>query len=220
MLNRSSFLFLTASSIALMSLCVTALTTNKASDHHDKEEAYYGRRYDFPSLRSREKLASYSDTFPSRFEIKDLVQLAGRDIYDIDKEQGKVDSSKIKDTKWKFKLWVEAEVSTEGMILQDRQSTVVAFRGSEDVDDWIKNAEFNQATSKFQGAPSSNVKVHQGFQDSITRRNQINVYGGICEPFCTKLEEGKNSVIERIEQEVVSLIGPNGELHVGGHSLG
>lgn len=152
-----------------------------------------------------------------------MVKLAD-DIFYID-SSGNVDSSRITASKWTLKLWVDAEWSVEAMIVQGEGKTVATFRGSErELDDWMTNFEFIRTPSKFAGAPTGwwdGVWVHKGFQDALTDPGTLTVKGGACNPICETLHgESSSSAVDRLEREIIDLIGSNGELHVTGHSLG
>ncbi len=154
------------------------------------------------SLEESRKLASlvsFADTFPDRNLVLDLMQLS-EDIYAVD-ENGISASDAISDPKFEEVLWIEADFSTEVLVVRSRQDRdfppIVVFRGSEEFDDWLVNANILLVKSKFQNAPDS-VEMHQGFQNALFDQN----------------------VIGKVEEKVLDMVGEKGEVIVTGHSLG
>ncbi len=210
----------------LLSICLVALM--QFDKHH---EVGYPR---ISLLRGRRKLVTaFKDIVPDKTLITDMVQLC-YNIYRIDGEDVDADiatkTNARTGTKWSFNLWIEAEVSTEAMIVSssaDDDTTssptkvVVAFRGSEqEFDDWFTNSKIKRVDSKFVGA-SSKVDVHQGFQSAVTDINNLNVRGQPCNPSCDdySYKEPSNGVAQRIEQELLDLVGEDGEVYITGHSV-
>lgn len=152
-------------------------------------------------LQQRRKLvaSSFADTFPDKSLVLDLMQLS-KDIYSVD-EEGVLPADAISDPKFEELFWLEAEFSTEVMIVgsQDDQNfpPVVVFRGSEERDDWLVNANIVLDKSKFQNAPDL-VEVHRGFQNALFDQDVVGV----------------------IEEKVLELVGESGQVIVTGHSLG
>ena len=62
------------------------------------------------------------------------------------------------------------------------------------------------------------LKFMAAGKDSLTDFNGLSVHGGNCDPICEKLDEVEQntSIVSRHEDEVISLVGPNGELDVAG----
>ena len=210
MIKRISIL---CSIALLLSLCLVALVqfTSVGQD----------------SSSLRRKLVAFKNTVPNKTLITDLIQLSDN-IYSVNGASVNPDvatkSNAKTGTNWFFHLWVEAEYSTEAMVVSSLGSStkvVVAFRGSEsEFDDWFTNAKIIRVDSKFVGA-SSKVGVHRGFQGAVTDINNLNVRGQPCNPTCDNYSgnEPRNGVAQRIEQELLDLVGPNGEVYITGHSV-
>ena len=208
MIKRISIL---CSIALLLSLCLVALV------QFTSDRGY--------SSTLRRKLAAFKNTVPNKTLITDLIQLSDN-IYGVNGAAVNANvatkSNAKTGTKWFFHLWVEAEYSTEAMIVSSIDSStkvVVAFRGSEqEFDDWFTNAKIIRVDSKFVGA-SSRVGVHRGFQGAVTDVNDLNVRGQPCNPTCKKKSEPRNGVAQRVEQELINLVGPSGEVYITGHSV-
>ncbi len=150
--------------------------------------------------QTRKLATSFPDNFPNRNLVLDLMQLSD-DIYAVD-EQDIPTFDAISDAKFEGVLWIEAEFSTEVMIIKSREDQdfppIVVFRGSEELDDWKANTNIGLVKSKFQNAPDS-VQMHRGFQNALF---------------------SQENVIGKVEEKILELVGESGEVIVTGHSLG
>ena len=146
----------------------------------------------------------YADVFPDSDLVVDLMQLSN-DIFDESTHY----ESTFSNPNFDFQLWVEANFSTEFLIVTSKRDgkTVVVFRGSEEYDDWLTNVNIMLVKSKFVNAPSS-VKLHRGFQRALFNHD---VSGG---------DVLVQSVIDIVEEKVLELSGDNGDVILSGHSLG
>jgi hypothetical protein len=172
-------------------------------------------------LQLRRKLyVPFANQFPSKYVIKDLAQLSS-DIYSVD-GQGKTPQEAITDkSKWDFKYWLEAAYSTEAMIVKGKSTgnTVVVFRGSEELDDFLSVANILQERSRFTNAPWR-VKIHQGFQGPLTDTNKMKIEVPPCNQNSCTTSTFNGNVVSRLEAEVLNHVGQNGEVTITGHSLG
>jgi hypothetical protein len=149
---------------------------------------------------------SFADTFPNRFLVVDLMQLS-KNIYDVDdegvspEETVSILSPENPTKNFELKFWVEAEFSTEAMIVtrinEESSTPIIVFRGSEEPDDWTANLNFLLETSEFINAPAS-VMIHRGFQSALFDQD----------------------ITSQLENELLQLIGEDGDVIVTGHSLG
>ncbi len=188
-MKTRSHSFLAVGALVTFIISLSALTF---LSHHTPES--------HPLHQTRKLATSFSDTFPNRNLVLDLMQLS-YDIYEVD-EQDISASDAITDPKFEEVLWIEAEFSTEVMIVRSREDQsfppIVVFRGSEELDDWLVNTNIEMVKSKFQNAPDS-VEVHEGFQNALF---------------------SQENVIGKIEEKILELVGESGEVIVTGHSLG
>ena len=170
---------------------------------------------------SRRRLeAPHTDKIPGSLLVKALINIS-KDIYAVTDDL--IASSNIHNViswqdGWDFKFWLDSVDSTEAMIVKSTgwdggYKTVIVFRGSEEVDDWLTNLETVQR--HFPNAPY-NVKVHQGFLESLVDNQQIRI---ITEAMETKVLPSAN-VISLLEEKALEVMGGTNELHLTGHSLG
>ena len=147
-----------------------------------------------------------ADTFPDRHLVLDMMQLSN-DIYDVD-EKGLPPSDAITDPKFEIQFWLQADFSTEVMIVTTTSTSLydspkpliaVVFRGSEEIDDWLVNGNIITEPSEFINAPDS-VRIHQGFQGAL-------------------FDQG---IVDIVEAKILNLIKRMGdsEVVITGHSLG
>lgn len=217
MLVEATTRVLSLSSLLLL-MALTSLDLCDAVNVAENEDTYSSLSSFLRKERKLTASTSYSDTFPSRYEITDMLQLS-QDIFYVNGNY--IDTRLVKDEKWDFQLWVESDkFGTEAMIVQSDNQTVVTFRGTEVAsNDYLTNFKTKLISSGLEEAPSD-VKVHSGFHDALIDNDYLKVRGN-CLIVCESFSEGRNSVGVRLEQEVNSLIdGQNSELYVTGHSLG
>lgn len=211
----------------MMSIVVALkkVSTNSSSfitpdDHHSPLQS--GQLF----YRKVESLTSSSDDesmeIPGHQEVLELSELTDKILL--------IDSSTPPDAvipspKYKVHLWIEAEFSTEFIVLTQHPPTrdnifanpadtsqqqetekdklIVMFRGSENLDDWLANLNIMLETAKFQGSPQ-NVKVHRGYQNALYQED----------------------IPARIEDTIFSLFNdtslnlPSNEVLLSGHSQG
>ena len=168
--------------------------------------SYLGyERFQHASLSVLRKLSEpYADTFPDSDLVFDLMQLS-KEIFD----ESTHDESTFSNPKFDFQFWVQADFSTEFLIVTSKRDgkTVVVYRGSEEYDDWLTNINILLVKPGFVNAPSS-VKVHRGFRRALFHHD---VGGG---------DVFEQSVIDLVEEKILELSGDDGDIILTGHSLG
>ena len=184
------------SKACFLSIMVTIAVVFLIGNNHNNYDLWDGgRRW---LLRKLGK--DYADIFPNKNLVLDLIQLSN-DIYDVG-ENG----SGFTNQNYDLKLWVEADFSTECMIVTSKDEAsniVVVFRGSDEFNDWLANANMFKDDAKFVNAPSS-VKLHRGFQRAL---------------FDPVLDQS-SSVVDIVEKKVLELVGNDNEVILTGHSQG
>lgn len=190
-------------------LAVTAAAFLAGGDHYFYKIKNEGllHREGRPFFFSRKLNANYADIFPEKNLVLDLMQLSN-DVFYI---HGHNKESKLTNQNYEFQLWVEADFSTEFMIVKSKDDIpkiIVVFRGSEEFDDWLTNTNMLNVKSKFVNAPPS-VKLHRGFQRALFD-------SGVTD----QRDPLDQSVVRTVEEAVLELVGDEGEVILTGHSLG
>ena len=92
---------------------------------------------------------------------------------------------------------------------------VIVFRGTDNIEDWMKDVDHKLVKSKFINAPSD-VKIHHGFQNALfQKQNHDDGTAAAAASVAAAIH-----IVQDIEMKIVDLIGEDGELIVTGHSLG
>jgi len=161
------------------------------------------------SLRTRLLQEVYfPNEFPTPAETHAVVSLS-KGVYSIEEVGG------YNGTNWEAHYAKKADYSTEVAVATsnnggnqeyplDDDIIAVVFRGSEEVDDWVVDFDFQLVSCVIPGCPSG-AKVHNGFQDSLFDNEDI-IY---------EVEDAIKSILDDSEFQ-----GDKSRIYVTGHSLG
>ena len=167
--------------------------------------------------------APHSDKILGKFLVKVLAKLT-QDIYrveDSDIIAGTIPTRVTFQEGLKSKYWVDNPDGLDAWILKstsgwdDRDRTIIVFRGSEEATDWISNISFFRQPARFPNAPST-VEVHGGWQDMLFGTQNVRVVNEALEINVIP----NTNAISLLEQEALRLMGNTNELYLVGHSLG
>ena len=175
-----------------------------------------------PLLRRLE--APHRDKIPGKFLVKVLANTSW-EIFGVSDNTFNFITELPKKIKFQeglaFKYWVDNPDGLDSWILKsksgwdDRDRTIIVFRGSEEVTDWTSNISYSRQQARFPNVPPD-VEVHGGWQDMLFVAQTVRVVNEALE-----ISQIPNmNAITLLEQEALRLMGNTNELYITGHSLG
>jgi hypothetical protein len=197
--------------IGLLSIAI--FSTEFASRIKEEDQHALRRRLEAP----------HPDKIPGKFLVKVLVKLS-QNIYGVSEDDistGTIFTKITFQEGLKFKYWVDNPDGLEALIVKstsgwdERDRTIIVFRGSEETTDWISNISFGRQQARFPNAPST-VEVHGGWQDMLFETQNVRVVNEALE---TSVVPNTNA-ISLLEQEALRSMGNTNELYFTGDSLG
>lgn len=164
---------------------------------------------DIKSLRSRFLQQSFTDEFPLPYMALQMLVLA-KVIYAVTEDN--VDNFTV-GKPYNIKYYKETDFSTDAGVLTtkrgghqgslEKEIIVAVFRGSEEIDDWVVNFDFDLRQCVIPGCPDG-AKLHSGFQDSLFDNEDI-------------IYEIENAIMELIDSDLDL---DRSTVYLSGHSLG
>ncbi|KAI3457305.1 hypothetical protein Pfo_013968 [Paulownia fortunei] len=119
------------------------------------------------------------------------------------------DDAWCKDSNW---MGYVAVATDEGKITLGRRDILVAWRGTIEPFEWVKNLDFPLVSaSKIVGRSSDNAKVHQGFLSIYTSDNQQSKFNKT---------SARDQVLSEVKRQVEQYKDEEISITVAGHSLG
>jgi len=145
-----------------------------------------------------------SETYSMIFQSKGIYDYQGWDLPGVvDTNSYLVHYSKQAEYSTDCGVTTSKNLGSPVWPLDDDVITVV-FRGSEELDDWVVDADFDLVPCVIPGCPS-NARVHTGFQDALFENEDV-IY---------ELEDVVKGILNNPEFE-----GDKSRIYVTGHSLG
>lgn len=164
---------------------------------------------DIKSLRSRFLQQSFPDEFPLSYMALQMLILA-KGIYSVTLENI---LERLTYQPYNLKYFKETAFSTDAGVITTKEGgyqgslekdiIVAVFRGSEEIDDWVVNFDFDLIQCVIPGCPDG-AKLHSGFQDSLFDNEDV-------------IYDVENAIMELIDSDLDL---DTSTVYVAGHSLG